>query len=303
MNFHSGLPFLKIVQTKPNDQPTRLRRNLIKGETYECPDCFKTLKKSNYSYHNKTCSVKKKKLKEYDDKIVYQSSDRKINTFTRSIVLDQEHEQFEVTPTNRQRDCIIIIGAAGAGKSYWINEYIKKWKEKNKGQSVYFFSALSSDESITEKVDRIDLDKFMAEDELFLEDLEGALLIADDVDCLQNKIRKKLYNYLHYLLYTGRHVRCSIVITLHSPTTRNADTVPLLNESHLIISFPNSLGNRSIDYIYDKYLGLDTAQIKKLRKMADDSRWIGITKTTPKILFSQYEALALYSSNPDELTK
>ena len=143
----------------------------------------------------------------------------------------------------------------------------------------------------------------MDEEELFLEDLENSLLIADDVDCLQNKIHKKLYNYLHYLLYTGRHVKCSIVITLHSPTTRNADTVPLLNESHLIISFPNTLGNQSIDYIYDKYLGLDNAQIKKLRRMADDSRWIDITKTTPKILFSQYEAYALFNSNPDELIK
>lgn len=299
MNLYSGIPFLKIVQTKQIDQPKRLRRNLIKTDTYECPDCFKTLQKSNYSLHNRTCSVKKKKAQEYENKIIYANGDRKINTFTKKIELDQETEQFEVIPTNKQRDIIILCGAGGAGKSYWINEYIKKWKEQHKGQSVYFFSALTEDPSITEKVDRIDLSKFLAEDDLYLEDVENALLVADDIDCLQSKVRKKLYNYLHYLLYTGRHVKCSMIISLHSPTTRNADTVPLLNESHLLISFPNSLGNRTIDYVYSKYLGLDGSQIKKLRKMSDNSRWIGITKTMPKILFSQFEAVALYSSDSD----
>jgi hypothetical protein len=86
------------------------------------------------------------------------------------------------------------------------------------------FSELTEDPSITVPIDRIDLQKFYEEaenGELYLDEFKDSCLVFDDFDCIQNKVRKKLFNLLYYLLFTGRHIGATLLITLHNPVSKS----------------------------------------------------------------------------------
>lgn len=299
-----GVKFAMIKNVNPeveNEKKT-LKRGLIKDDFYECEYCYKTLTKQNYSHHLKRCSIyKKKKENDKKDVILYaDNNNKKLSTYTKHIKLDPEgNKQIDIIPSGKSRDCILIIGISGSGKSYFLNEYMKKWVNDHKNKDIYFFSSLKEDPSITVKVDRVDLEKFYNEDELYLEDFKDCLLVFDDCEMISNtKIRKKLYNFINYLLMTGRHTNTYIIITLHNPCTRSSDTKIMLNESSVIVTFLAGIGNRGIDYLFSSYLGLSNKQIKRLRLMSDHSRWVSVIKhSIPYIICSQYEAFVNLASN------
>ena len=303
MNTESGFRFgiIKTIQTDENEKKKTLQRGLIKSERYECEYCFKELSKINYSHHLKRCSIYKKKLEqEGKDVVLYASGNKKIPSFTKKIELDPDgNKQIEIVPSNKNRDIVVAIGTSGAGKSYFINEFLKKWKqEKGKGKDIYFFSALLEDPSITEKVNRVDLQKFYEEQDLYMEDFKDCCIVADDIDCISDtKIRKKLYNFINYMLYTGRHINCSLVITLHAGTTKNGETKCILNESTVITIFINNIGVKGMNYVLQAYLGLSNKQIQRLRKLGENSRWISIIKSCPNVICSQYSCYANYASD------
>ena len=87
---------------------------------------------------------------------------------------------------------------------------------------------------------------------------------------------------------------------MHNPTSRSGETKPFLNEANVIVGFLNGMGNRAIDYVMNQYLGLSVKQIKKLRKLNDDSRWVAIFKGSPQVICTQYLAYANYASNDDD---
>lgn len=305
MNYESGTKFSIITNVDKDDDDKdknkHLQRGAIKDNFYECEHCYKTLTKMNYSHHLKRCSIYKKKLEnDKKDVILYQNNNKKIKSYTKKIELDPDGNKIiEITPSSKERDCICIFGISGSGKSYWLNQYLMKWLEQHKGKDIYFFSSLSEDPSITVNVNRVDLEKFYNEDELFMEDFENCCLVFDDCEMISNvKIRKKLYNFINYLLMTGRHIKCSIIITLHNPCNRNSDTKIILNESSIFVCFLSGMGNRSLDYIFDKYLGMSPKQIKKLRLLSDDSRWVSVIKhQVPYIVCSQYQAYVHLASD------
>lgn len=300
MNTISGMPFAKIVLTK-KEEPRKLKKGQLKGDTYQCPDCLKNLTRINYSHHNKSCSVKRWKANQLQDRIIYANGDKKIPSFTKKIELDPESEQFEIIPSDKERDVITAIGIAGSGKSFFINQFLEKWQAKHHNKDIYMFSAITDDPSIKVKLNRIDLQKFANDDDLCLEDFEDSAIVFDDVDCITDtKIRKKLYGLINYLLFVGRHIKCSILVTLHNPCDKSGSTKSILNESGLVVCFLNGMGSRSINYVFDAYLGMDKKQIKKLRNLSDNSRWVAVVKSFPYIICSQYEAYANYVSGNDD---
>ena len=62
----------------------------------------------------------------------------------------------------------------------------------------------------------------------------------------------------------------------------------ILNESHSVTLFPLGLGNRSIKYLLDSYLGLDKEQIKRIRNLK--GRSVTIMKTFPMTILTEKEA-------------
>jgi hypothetical protein len=305
MNTEQGYRFgiIKNDNKDEDDKRKILKRGQIKDDYYECEYCYKTLTKMNYSHHLKRCSAYKKKLEnDKKDIILYASGDKKVKSFTKRIELDPDgSKSIEIIPSNKERTVITCIGIGGSGKSYWTNEFLKKWTIEHPGKDIYFFSSLNEDPSITVDVNRVDLKKFYEADDLYMEDFQDSCLVFDDFDCITDaKIRKKLYNFITYMLFTGRHVKATILITLHNPTTKTGDTKVFLNESHIIVSFINGMGNRSINYVFEAYLGMSKKQIDRMRKLGDTSRWVAVVKGAPSIVVSQYQAYANYASESFE---
>ena len=140
--------------------------------------------------------------------------------------------------------------------------------------------------------------EFLADDEITVADFAKSCVIFDDCDTLKNKdIRDKVNHLLNEILETGRHHEVTCLITKHCPTN-GRDTKLILAESHQFVLFPMGLGNRSLKYLLDNYLGLDRDQIKKIKRCK--SRWISINRSTfPMTVISEKECFVL-SNNDDE---
>ena len=82
----------------------------------------------------------------------------------------------------------------------------------------------------------------------------------------------------------GRHYNISIIFTSHI-ICNGLETKGILNEAHSITIFPNNMGNRSLKYVLDSYLGLDKRQIEKIKNF--DSRWMTIIRTYPQSLLTE----------------
>ena len=62
--------------------------------------------------------------------------------------------------------------------------------------------------------------------------------------------------------------------------------------------FINGLGNKTLKYLLDNYLGLDRDQIKKIKR--SKGRWVSINRSTfPMTVISEKECFVL-SNNDDE---
>ena len=214
----------------------------------------------------------------------------------------KSNQKFQVVgDPKRERDIIYISGRSGSGKSYFIKDYVNNYyKSVHKKRPVYLFSALKEDPTIDQikGLLRIDLNmEFLADEDITVADFAKSCVIFDDTDTIQNKdIRNKVNHLLNEILETGRHHEVTCLITKHT-TCNGPETKLILAESHQFVIFMNGLGNRSLKYLLDSYLGLDKNQIKKIKKQK--SRWVCINRSTfPLSVISENECFIL-SNNDD----
>ena len=126
------------------------------------------------------------------------------------------------------------------------------------------------------------------------------MLFRSDTDVLKNKdIRDKVNHLLDEILQTGRHHEITCLISKHTPTN-GRETKMILAESHQFVLFPMGLGNKSFKYLLDNYLGLDRAQIMKIKKQK--SRWVSINRSTfPMSVISEKECFILHNNDDDDI--
>jgi hypothetical protein len=202
-----------------------------------------------------------------------------------------ENEEFQPIPNpETERQILYITGASGSGKSYYTKKYCKEYSRIFPKNPIYLFSSIIEDSSIDEikGLQRVKLSPELFDDELTSEDFKDSLVIFDDTDCLtEKKMKLKVTGILNSILETGRHTNTYCIYTSHLPCAGN-DTKRILNEAHAITFFPHSLGGRSLKYLLEGYLGLDKAQIKKIKGLK--SRWATVLKTYPQIVVSEKEA-------------
>ena len=201
----------------------------------------------------------------------------------------KKNEYFQPIPNyDTERQILYITGASGSGKSYYSKNYINEFKKIYPKREIFLLSSLKDDKSLDDikGLNRINIwdDEFL-EDEITAEDFKDCLVIFDDTDCITNKkIKNKVNSILNSVLETGRHFNVYVIYTSHLPCAGN-DTKRILNESHSITLFPNSLGGRSLKYLLESYMGLDKKQIEKIKNL--DSRWVTILKTYPQVVISE----------------
>jgi hypothetical protein len=199
----------------------------------------------------------------------------------------QGEEQFLPIPDpNKERSIIYISGQSGSGKSYWVAEWCKRYKQLYPKNNIYLLSSLEEDSSIDRIKDlyRIKLPEFM-EDNWIVEDLKDSCIILDDTDAIIDKnIKKKIDILLNSILQVGRHHNTTCLFTSHLATC-GKETKMILAECHSVVLFPKNMGNRSLKYILESYFGLDNKEIKKLKNL--EGRWVQINRTYPKSILSE----------------
>lgn len=200
-------------------------------------------------------------------------------------------EQFQCIPNpETERQILYITGRSGSGKSYYTLHYCQEYKRMFPKRDVFLFSALNEDSTLDKLkgLKRIKLSEEFCNDDITSEDFKNAMVIFDDTDVISDKkIRNKVNMIMNNILQVGRHHNTSCIITTHT-ACNGKDTKVILNEAHSITIFPNGLGNRSMKYLLDSYLGLDKDQCKRIKKL--QSRWVSIIKSFPMTIISEKEA-------------
>lgn len=222
----------------------------------------------------------------------------KVNESFREIKLTRSPEFMQQIPNKEtERSILYITGASGSGKSYYTKHYADEYKRIFPKNPIYLISSINEDSSIdkVKGLKRINLNEDFINTQFTIDDFKDTLIIFDDTDVIVNKqLKLKIQTILNIILETGRHSRTSCIFTSHLPTNGH-DTRRILNEAHSITFFPNGLGGKSLKYLLDNYLGLDTEQRKKIKRLP--SRWVTYVKTYPNIILYEKGAYVLNSED------
>ena len=236
---------------------------------------------------NEKDKEKDKKGKQKGGNIIYLGEGARNSV--ESIDLPEDEHMQQIPNPETERSILYICGCSGSGKSHYTRAYIKEYKKVWPKRDIFLFSALSDDSTldVLKYVKRIKISDELSE--LSAIDFANSLCVFDDTYCITNKIHKKLVvGIMHSILQTGRHFGTSLIYTSHAITS-GQDTRMILSEAHSITLFPSGVGNRSLKYLLDSYLGLDKVQVKYIKKCK--SRWVTVLKTYPMIIVSQQSAV------------
>jgi len=207
-----------------------------------------------------------------------------------------EGEYFEELPTNEpnQTNIVMISAKAGAGKSYYLKQYIQNYKKLYKDNKIYLMSESNKDKLLDDLVKRIPLDQFV-ESELEWSDIpDNSLLAFDDIDCLENTrengfLKKKLYHLMNSSIQNARKKGISIVQTVHCATDGQTTKIMLLSCSSFVF-FLNSVSIQHKNAM-SKNLGISKENIKKILSMK--GRWVCIFNMSPMVIMGEQEIYIL----------
>lgn len=118
----------------------------------------------------------------------------------------------------KERMTLFVAGESGAGKSWFVREYAKRYKALFSKNPIYLISYLDRDETLDEYKEIIRLDAFQAEflDECMELDLEtefsNALVIFDDIDSIVNNTGIFFYHNRYGIQYYSSYCTKSTYI-------------------------------------------------------------------------------------------
>ena len=188
---------------------------------------------------------------------------------------------------------IYISGLSGSGKSTAVSMFLKHNPPRMKGAGIFLFSPIYDDKALVniKNLIHIDLLDIEAElkGELQLEHIPpGSVLIFDDVESYDKKIRKLYMDFRDIALERGRHFSISCITVSHN--ARNGNTTKAsIRESQYWILFPkhNSTDAKNILKLYG---GLSTSEIQQVIDLK--SRWVLYKKSVPKYAVGEHSVLA-----------
>lgn len=201
----------------------------------------------------------------------------------------------------KNRECRLIAGMSGSGKSHYTREIIKQInKGKKKKKPVYVFSALDSDPTLDKiKPSRVKIGGNLINEPITPEHLKDSITVFDDIDVIKPKyLKDAVYHIMDQCLQIGRHQNIETIATTHRCTGRDLQVA--LNEAHTITVFPVNW-SRQQDYLAKEYMGLNTKQIKKLKKLK--SRWVTLMRGYPNVLLTETQAFIARDFGEDEEEK
>lgn len=211
-----------------------------------------------------------------------------------SVILPEDY-RFQLFPylpleSEEDRSVIYISGASGGGKTWFLNETIKFYKEIYPHNKIYFITKNNwkIDRSLTHSnYTFLDTEKFIEDfstpeaKESFLEDKDkvfnNSFFIFDDIGALDVKKEAKetIWFIINTILENKRKSKISIAIISHVPTDYKR-TALLIREIKQYVIFPQNMQVKS-DRLLKTYLGLSSKQLKKIvDEDYKDTRWLSI---------------------------
>lgn len=269
LSFKKGTPFAKIIGGPSNGKVLHIHDGSSTSEDYDCDYVYDVRKLEKYDTEQLkllTDALDKDNpewlttdLKHIFRKIKYKGNLGKEFNDGNCIT--------KIIPTNDpdQRDSIYITGPSGSGKSTFVAGFMDEYRQKYPRREIYLFSSKSEDPALdAHRPLRVPLDSGMVEDPITLEELEGSLVVFDDIDQIGNKsIQNAVWGLRDQILELGRSKGISICTVSHQVTNYKASRI-CLNESDYVIVFPKSGARYQIQYFLKNYAGLDKEQIKKV---------------------------------------
>ncbi len=204
--------------------------------------------------------------------------------------LKLEDGKFEPTvDTTQNRQVVSCFGCSGSGKSWFCKSYLNNYHKSLPDNDMFLICPFTDDVSLKDVkgLGQFKLDQDWVKDPVMMKDIpQDSCVVIDDLDVEENKDIQKLVTFLKgQLLKGGRHKNITLLTTEHVSGTADASTRNLLLESHMIVLYLKSGGNYTT--ILQRYLGLDTKQIAKLKKM--DTRWVCFVKSYPQMFYTEKE--------------
>lgn len=221
---------------------------------------------------NRTLKCKlKNKLKEISD----DSNGKEINICQGNM---------EVLPSEK-RECLLITGPSGSGKSYFCGCYIRNFHKMFPESEIFVMSRLNQDVSLDNlgvELNRIELDDEFIENPISMEEFpDNCLVLYDDISSFEHT-RKVLFdaifNLQSQMLETGRHKNIYILVTNHMALNYKS-TRMVLAESQKVCFFPHAGSTYGIKQYMKRYSGFDNKQINKFLNLP--SRWAVLSNTFP----------------------
>jgi len=201
--------------------------------------------------------------------------------------LEIDDGKFELLPSRKGRDCIVVAGKSGSGKSYWSRLYVKNYLKMFPKNEVILFSP---EEIEDEAFSDLPITKYIIDDELLenpvsIDELENCLVIFDDTDHLSNnKLTKMMIELQDQVLQIGRHKNISTIITVHMINNYRRSRI-LINEAHYIVLFLNGHRSHCTKYFLSKHQSLSNRAIKKLYEIK--SRFLIFSNHAPQPILGE----------------
>jgi hypothetical protein len=199
----------------------------------------------------------------------------------------------EIYDKKTERKINFITGCSGSGKSVYASNLALQYRRQYPSNDIYLFSTVKEDK-VLDKIKglmRIDLNKLLEDNDIKVEDFKDSLCIFDDIDSVPNKaIYKKVMSLFNEIAQIGRHLGICCIFTSHLACD-GAKTRIILAEAHAVTIFLKTMQGRSRDYLLQKYIGLDKAQIEKLKNIK--SRHCTWIKSYPQCILTEKEVFVL----------
>jgi hypothetical protein len=245
----------------------------IYEQKYMCPFCKKELStKQKMMYHVHNICTK-----------------RNVANMNPKPVIDlPEGEQLFKLPD--QYECIFLTGPPGCGKSFWVNEYVKRFKELYDNK-VFLISRLEHDSTLDNDIDNYIRIAVNNDFDYKLEDFTNSVVIFDDIESAEHKKgTDKAYFLLDDICKNGRHHNISVIFC-NQEIRMGRRTKCILTVITALVLFP-SVGNKyQMSYALRDHIGMDKSQINKVMEL--QSRWAYVSRTCPQYILHQNGAYLL----------
>lgn len=194
----------------------------------------------------------------------------------------------EVRPVPLQESSrMAVFGPAGVGKSTFIGNWLKTYKEKYPKNGIFVFSPKLDDPAFTKikNLHYVKLDDSILSSPLDVSEFANSVCIFDDIESITNKaLNEAVRRFRDQCYEIGRAPTNITTIAVHHVILANQATKIILNESEEVVLFPKS-NFSAVSNLCRRYYGFDRDQLNYLKDVP--SRWVVIKRSYPTTIISE----------------